>query len=573
MELRPYQLEAIEALYAYLREHDDNPCVVLPTASGKTPCLATICRDAVLKWEGRVIVLAHVKELLEQAADKLQAICPDVMVGIFSAGLGRKDTLAPVIVAGIQSAYKRANELGHFDLAICDESHLVPAEGEGMYRTLLADLKAINPAIRIIGLTATPFRMSTGPICTPENILNKVCYEIGVKDLIEQGFICPLRSKAGKQKADTKDLHIRGGEFIPDEVQALMNTDTLVEAACKEIIDQSQDRRAVLVFTSGIEHGRHVAATLVAMGQRAETVFGDTLPFERDRILTDFKEGKLKYLVNVNVLTTGFDAPICDCVAILRPTMSPGLFYQMVGRGFRLHPGKEFCRILDHGGNTMRHGPVDMVGFAAPVESDEEAKPVVKECPQCQALIAAGFLTCPECGFSFPVREIKKKEHEAQATEQDILSGQATTAEYEVKSVQYSVHYKKNAPPDAPRTMRVEYECGWHKFQSEWICLEHDGFAYEKAARWWRRRSFAPIPKTIEDAVRLAEAGALAETTKITVRTVPGERFDSIVGHILGPKPDWDPAPIAPREPGADEGEPAFTFVPIDQIPEDDLPF
>ena len=133
MILRPYQQEAVNAVYDYLRKKEGNPCVVLPTASGKTPLLATICRDAVMHWNGRVLVLAHVKELLQQAADKLQAICPDVPIGIYSAGLGSRDTKEPVIVAGIQSVYQKAALLGHFDLIIIDEAHLLPEDGEGMY--------------------------------------------------------------------------------------------------------------------------------------------------------------------------------------------------------------------------------------------------------------------------------------------------------------------------------------------------------------------------------------------------------------------------------------------------------
>ena len=237
MELRPYQLEAVDAVYRYLRAHDDNPCVVIPTAGGKTPILATICKDSVTKWQGRVLVLAHVKELLEQAADKLRAICPEVEFGVYSAGLKRRDTEHPVIVAGIQSVYKRACELEPFDLIIVDESHLIPPQGEGMYRQFLAEAKVVNPRVRTIGLTATPFRLKSGMICGPENILNAICYEIGVRELIRDGYLCPLVTKAGVRKADTSRLHVRAGEFVADEMESLMDSDELVEAACQEILE------------------------------------------------------------------------------------------------------------------------------------------------------------------------------------------------------------------------------------------------------------------------------------------------------------------------------------------------
>ena len=144
--LRPYQEAAKAAVYEHLRTRDDNPCVVIPTAGGKTPIMASICKDAVGPWNGRVLILAHVKELLEQATEKLNVICPEVKFGVYSAGLKRRDTEHSVIIAGIQSVYKRACELDAFDLIIIDEAHMIPPDGEGMYQQFLADAKVINPA-------------------------------------------------------------------------------------------------------------------------------------------------------------------------------------------------------------------------------------------------------------------------------------------------------------------------------------------------------------------------------------------------------------------------------------------
>ena len=176
MDLRPYQAEAVEAVYRHLREKDNNPCIVLPTGTGKSVVIAKIVSDSVQNWHGRVLSLAHVKELLEQNSGKVKAFCPDIPIGIFSAGLKSRDTDEPVIVAGIQSVYNKACDLGAFDLVIVDEAHLIAPDGDGMYRTFLKDSKVINPHVRVIGLTATPFRLKGGLICQPENILNEVCY-------------------------------------------------------------------------------------------------------------------------------------------------------------------------------------------------------------------------------------------------------------------------------------------------------------------------------------------------------------------------------------------------------------
>lgn len=164
MQLRPYQQAAVSAVYEHLRTRDDNPCVVIPTGGGKTPVMAAICRDTVQQWQGRVLILAHVKELLEQSAEKLAQVCPDVKFGIYSAGLKRRETHAPVVVAGIQSIYKRARVLGPLDLILVDEAHMIALEGEGMYRQFLADAREVCPHLRIVGFTATPYRLKSGLI-------------------------------------------------------------------------------------------------------------------------------------------------------------------------------------------------------------------------------------------------------------------------------------------------------------------------------------------------------------------------------------------------------------------------
>ncbi len=535
MILRPYQSEAVDAVYEFLRTCDDNPCVVIPTAGGKTPVMATICRDAVQLWNGRVLILAHVRELLEQAAEKLHLVAPDLPLGIYSAGLKRRDLGYAVTIAGIQSLYEKACDVGSVDLVIVDEAHLIPPDGEGMYRTFLADAKKINPNLRVIGMTATPFRMKSGTICAPENILNAICFEIGVRELIVQGYLCPLRTKAGTLKPQTEKLHVRGGEYVAGEVEDLMDDDNLVLSACREIVEHTRERKSVLIFASGVRHGQHICRVMTERHKvECGFVCGETLPFERDTLLNRFRDGTVKFLCNVNVLTTGFDAPNIDCVALVRPTLSPGLYYQMVGRGFRLHPGKTDCLVLDFGGNVMRHGPVDQLRVDVNDANGNGDAPA-KECPQCHAVIAAGYANCPECGYEFPERNRRK--HDATATSEGILSGQVTRIEHEVTDVFYSVHSKRGAPPNAPRTMRVDYRIAFNEYVSEWVCFEHTGFARQKAEQWWSRRSNEPVPGSADEAVELAEAGALAPTLAITVERKAGERFDRVVAYRLDEMP------------------------------------
>ena len=579
---RPYQSEAVEAVYEHLRTKDNNPCVVLPTGTGKSLVLAQIAKDSVEKWNGRVLILAHVKELLEQNADKIRKLCPELKIGIYSAGLRSRDTTEQVIVAGIQSVYNKACELDAFDLVIVDEAHLISSEGDGMYRTFLADMKVINPHVRVIGLTATPFRLKGGLICKPENILNEICYEAGLKEMIQQGYLSPLISRAGRAEANLANLHIRGGEFISDEVAAAMDNDALVTSACREIVELTRDRKSVLIFTASVDHCKHVAEKIQAFsGKECAIVTGDTSPAERAEIIARFKgefipadlfgtpKPPLKFLANVNVLTTGFDAPNTDCVVMLRPTNSPGLLIQCAGRGTRLSPetGKTNCLFLDYGGNILRHGPLDMIKVKEPGSGKGGDAPA-KKCPQCLALIHAGYTACPECGYVFLPKESNDKMTQT-ASSAGVISGQVDYTDYEVLDVYYCVHEKRGADPDAPKTMRVDYQVGFNEFKSEWVCPEHTGYARGKFEKWWHERAAlgCPMPRSVREAVSLANEGLLAAPESITVKTIAGERFERITGWRLKKRPVM-------REPGEDleVGETWTSPAPPDDL-DDDIPF
>ena len=571
MQLRYYQQEAVDATYKWLANNDGNPLIVIPTGGGKTPVLATICRDISGKWGGRVAVLSHVKELVEQAADKLRAVDASLDVGINSAGVGRRDTQQPIICAGIQSVYKRAFEFDPFDMLLVDECHLIPPDGEGMYRTFLADCQAANPRVRIVGLTATPYRTGTGLICGPDNLLSGISYEIGVKQLIHEGFLSPLISKAGTAKADTSQVPVQGGEFVASPLQDAVNTGELVSRAVVEIADKTADRNSILVFSCGVEHGQHVTDEINAIcgPGSARFVDGKTSTTDREKSIEDFKSGALKFLVNHGVFTTGFDAPNVDCVVILRPTLSPGLFYQMVGRGFRLHPGKSNCLVLDFGGNIARHGPVDQLGSVSSrsmslrkATTETKPEPKGKECSKCQEVVSIGYTKCPSCGEPFPV--VEKPPHAAQSSTEGVLSGQFEDTIYDVTGVDYSIHFK-GGNPDATPTMRVDYECGIAHRQSEWVCFEHDGFALRKAKGWWADRSNEPWPETVRDAVCIAQRGGVAEPSEITVRCTSGERFDRIIDYKLGEKP-------ALLEIESDADEFSFNYFANGLVP-DDIPF
>lgn len=528
--LRPYQQEAISAVWDYLRTSPGNPLVELPTGAGKTPVLVSLAREAVEAWNGRVLILAHVKELLAQAAEKFAAWWPGAPVGLYSAGLGSRDVNV-ITVAGIQSVYSRAVELGHRDLVIVDECHLIPSGGDGMYLSLLRDLTAINPHVRVIGLTATPYRLDAG-LVAPGPIFTSVAHRAKVRDLIEAGYLSPLRGKAGTE-ADLSSVHIRGGEFVAGELEAALADEETVSLACEEIVRHCADRKAWVIFCAGVKHAEMVADVLSRVHDiGCAIVTGETSAATRDVRIASFKRGDLRALININVLSTGFDAPHVDAVVMLRPTQSPGLYYQQVGRGLRLAPGKRDCLILDLAGNIRRHGPIDALDPVGKKKGGGDGEAPVKACPQCSEIVATAVRACPACGHEFPPPPVAK--HETKADTAQPLSAPARDERVKVTGVLYGSHTKRGATPDTPRTLRVTYETGLSTV-SEWVCFEHPagGFARRKAEQWWAKRSPRTPPCTVDEALSVInDSPDFREPMAITVRMPAGPKsFPEITAH------------------------------------------
>jgi DNA repair protein RadD len=206
----------------------------------------------------------------------------------------------------------------------------------------------------------------------------------------------------------------------------------------------------------------------------------------------------------------------------------------MTGRGFRLHETKTNCLVLDYGGNILRHGPVDAIQIKDKKSCGGGEAPA-KECPNCNALVHAAVMVCPDCGYEFPLPDREK--HEANAANEGILTGEIVDAEYDVEEVYYNIHTKRGGGANDPQTFRIDYKIGFNKYQSEWVCPEHTGWARRKFEKWWQARSNDPVPDSAALAVRIAKAGGLADTKNIVVRKVGGEKFDRIIRYSLDEKP------------------------------------
>lgn len=538
LQLRDYQEEALAALFAFWERGGENGLIELATGTGKSLVQAELFKRLTTDYEGlRILALCHVKELLSQNISELFGIWPFAPAGIYSAGMGRRELHAQIVFGGIQSIYTKARQLGHVDLVAIDECHLLSSNSESMYGQLLGDLAKINPDMRCVGLTATSFRTDSGSLVSGDvRLFDEIVFKYGIKDGIEDGYLSPLVSKATVTGFDLSGVARRGGDFVPGALNAACDKEATTKAAVDEIVAKGQDRKSWLAFCSGVEHAHHVAEEIRRRGISCGVVTGSTPSGERAKLIEDHKSGKIRCLTNNSVLTTGYNNPAVDLLAMLRPTLSAGLYVQMAGRGTRLAKGKDNCLVLDFAGNVARHGPVDCVVPKEPGDKTGEA--LIKECPQCHSLVHLSYRECPDCGFTFVTEE--KPKHEAKAAALPILS--TTAPEWlPVQSRKLFFHDKIGGQP----SVRAEFMCSFQPYK-HWICPGHQGFAKSKSDKWWKQHGGElPCPDNVDDF--LERVGELRDTTEIQARRQG--KYWEIVGFKVDPVAKQQVAGVANYKP------------------------
>lgn len=575
MQLRPYQKDACASVFEALIKRKADPLVVMPTGSGKSLVIAELARYALETWGVQSLVLCHRKELIEQNASKVRALLPGIDVGIYSAGLKARDVDAPIVIAGIQSCFRAATNFGSRPLVIIDEAHLIAPGEKTRFQTFFKELAVGCPRFRKVGLTATPFRTEDGCLAGAK-LFTEVCYEAGIPDLIAAGYLAEVTNR-GATEIDTTGVRIRAGEFVSQDAERAFMSSGVVGQAVREIVAKTSGRKSIVVFCCGVDHAEAVAKELEAVsGDRVGVITGDTPTLIRSGLIESFRAGSLRWLVNVDVLTTGFDAPGIDAIAVLRPTQSAGLFAQIVGRGFRIAPDKENCLLLDFGGNLKRHGCLDDPDYG---KVGSATGPRSKECPGCGAANWLRATTCRECGTSFPevvdedAKEcrrcgrpnpkdapeclscgesfaMKEREttHETKPDEEHtLLKAQAAKMSryVAVVSMSWSRHKGKAGKPD---TLRATYEVEnldgdegniLPRTISEWTCPEHEGFPQKKFREWFARSSKALAPGTIDEAIGLRERGAVIAPAKLFVEF--DGKYWTISGRVFeDERPEWD---------------------------------
>mgnify|MGYP001793808313 CR=1 FL=1 len=568
MKLRDYQAECVDAIHEKLCDHPgENVLAVLPTGAGKSLILSQFLRDCFETIDRpKVLCVTHVRELVEQNAKAISRLWKSAPIGIYSAGLGLRQHRTPIVFCSIQSVYKKAAIFGHVHAVVIDEAHLTPRRDTTMYRRFLAELKEINPKIRVIGLTATPYRLEGGKnnnlIGGETALFHQLAYEVKVDFLVGQAWLSKLVSRPVNTILDVTGVEKRNGDFVQGQLERAVNVDPITQAAVSEIVRHGHDRKGWLIFATGVDHAQKVHEAFQSQGITVATITGTMKKDERRRILEAYKAQQIRALVNVNVLTTGFDAPHVDLLAFLRPTQSLGLFVQMCGRGMRISEDKTNCLILDFAGNIDRLGQIDDIGFVIgedPNDTSEwdceacghknaphkitcgachaprpKGEAPTKECDNCGAHCAIAARKCPVCGELF-------LKIEGQASNSPIMRMTADDPFLPVVDIAYSTQLSQNT---GQNMLRVDYLVGHGKQRkrvAEFVLFEHGGYPRKLAEDWHKSRVHiqSSIPSSALAASEIARAGGYREPTGISIRKdgkywkIVDVRFEEPAGDLL----------------------------------------
>jgi len=546
MQLRDYQSQAVETIFSYFAKNrgaDEtgqpkraNPLLALPTGAGKALIVAEICKRALTAYPGtKILMSTHVKELIRQNYNTMLRIWPNAPIGIHSAGLKQRAIHEPIIFGGVKSMIK--HDMGHRDLMLIDEAHLVSPKDETSYQDLIGQLQKTNPWLKIIGLTATTYRLGLGCL-TNGNIFTDVAFNMcnmeGFAHLIAQGFLSPLVSKKTKTSLDVSNVSLSNtGDFNNHELQEAVDNDIVNYLALKELCLYGQNRRSWIVFASGIEHAEHLCKTLNEQFNIPTTVVHSKMPTsERDSRIEAFKRGEFRCVVNKDILTTGFDHPPIDLVGMLRPTMSTGLWVQMCGRAMRVAPGKVDALVLDFAGNTKRLGPINDPVIPQQKGKGPPGEAPVKECDHCGVYNHLSARFCVACGFEFTFQQKLKK---TAANEEIMRSDLPQIDTFPVTHVTYAKHVKgdiRRANSDKrqdelPFSIKVSYYCGNEVFH-EWVSVENEKeFVRHKGREWFRQRCHGIPPETNEQL--LAQCSYARQPSAVRVWTNK-PKYPQIVG-------------------------------------------
>ena len=389
-ELRDYQQSASDAIITWTRKISAPICAELATGAGKSLIIADVARRINEISGKKLLCMAPSKELIEQNYAKY--IASGNPASLFSASVGIKSTRHPAVFGTPKTVLNGIDRFkSDFAGIVIDECHRL----DNTTKAIIAGMREGNPNLRVIGLTATPYRMGDGYIYqigmdgqqveqVNNPLFSRLVYRIQTQELVNRGFLTPPEMMASDRHYDAASLQLnKQNQFDAGEVaQVFEGKGRLTADIVADVVDKADHRFGVMFFAASIQHAQEIMESLPP--EHSRLVTGATPKADRTRILSDFKSGRIHYIVNRDVLTTGFDAPNVGTIAIMRATESAGLLLQIIGRGLRLHDGKESALILDYAENLTRHGlSSDNLNPDIQAKAQSIKNPIDVTCPVC----------------------------------------------------------------------------------------------------------------------------------------------------------------------------------------------
>jgi len=512
-----YQEQAWKNFYYFIKDSNNkgkNPLIVAPTGAGKSHIIALICSKVKELYPNvKVLILSHTVDIIQQNAEKLRAYIPHLKIGINSASLSQRE-VEDITVASIQSVYNSGSLFKDYQLVIIDEAHKIPDKETSQYRKLLSE---INPTF-VLGLTATPFRLGKGSIVGPNEIFHKIIFEISIKRLIQEGFLCSFSTKQAKIQMDLSHVKVVAGDYSVKSLEQNCTSTDITEQICKDLIRYKDTRKHWLIFAISINHAEKIADILERFGVKTAFAHSKLPSSLNKRIIEKFKQGEYQALVNVEKYTTGFDYPGIDMVVLMRPTKSPVLHVQMIGRGSRViynknavdnfdihnkkhrlkaiaESEKPDCLVLDFAGNLKRLGPIDKLELDQ-IQKDKKGKgrQLTKVCPECDEVVPLQVKICPDCGFEWkPLPKLLKTASEAPVISKEESKRKLLT----VKNVYYTSYMSKKGND----LLKVTYSCEDLKTITQFLTFDPKSSIYSISSFWWKQRSDSAVPSSVEEAL------------------------------------------------------------------------
>jgi DNA repair protein RadD len=511
--------------------------------SGKSIVISDFVRDIFRYFPNqRIMMLTHVWKLILQNKEKMEMFWPNAPIGIHSAGLGLRDVIMPIIFGGVQSVAptleKNPKAFGHRDLLLIDEAHLLSAEEDSQYLSIIKILKSINPLLKVIGFTATPYRLKMGSL-TDGGIFTDICYNICTHEwfqrLINEGYLSPLIGRPTDTKIHgLEKLRVGLGEVNQSEAESIIDTEEITYSACKELLEFGYDRNKCMIFAAGIDNAEHINNMMESFGASFTVVHSKLSKATiRERML-DYENDEYWGIIGANQLTTGYDNPRIDIIGDFQLTKSPGKHVQKLGRGTRVFKGNQFhppklnTLVLDFVGNIYNNGPIDdpimprkpgvKTGDPPPIkfcetirlESNQKRLEEMRNTGHvdlndaeltkgCGAYNHASSRYCCNCAaeFSFKVTLYATARNDSPMKQEE-------TPQIELVKIKppifYSKHQKKPSISGivATPTAKVTYTVGMRPV-NVFLCFEHTGRPRHTAREWWRLHSANEPPNTIDE--------------------------------------------------------------------------